>query len=205
MRRVSEGDARLDSFPGKGEGMAVLAHVKVGGRPRTKGSLKVSCLRNARHTVRVEEEVAESKAWRTTVARVLREAQLREYGKLLKYAGPVEVRIVFHFPRDESVNGGSIPSHDTEWPIHITLGDADKLARNVLDALSAPKKRDQFWGCSGLIADDSQVVLLSVGKFWVNANTEPGAQILVTDVDDPAQAERAETVRQERIMWVRSS
>lgn len=172
--------------------MNVLAHVRVGGRPRTKGSLRVSCLRNARHTVRVDEEVAESKAWRTAVARVLREAQLREHGKLLNYPGPVEVRLVFHFPRDESAGGGFVPSHQTEWPTHITVGDADKLARNVLDALSAPKKREQFWGCSALIADDSQVVLLSVGKFWVNADTEPGAQILVMTADSPEAELRGE-------------
>lgn len=167
--------------------MTVLANVWVGGRPRTKGSLKVYCVQNRAHSIHLEEEVAESKSWRKSVARVLREQQIEQHGKLLGYAGPVEVRLVFFFPRTESVNGGPVPSHDTEWPTHITVGDADKLARNVLDALSAPKDRSAAKGalCSGLIMDDSQVVLLSVAKFWVTADREPGVQILVMDVENP--------------------
>lgn len=164
----------------------ILTQVRVGGRPRTKGSLKVYCLRDRKHSIHLEEEVAESKKWRAAVAKAVREAQVEQHGKLLGYAGPVEVRLVFHFPRQESVAGGPVPSHDTLWPVHITLGDADKLARNVLDALSAPQKRSQIPLTSALIVDDSQVVLLSVAKFWSPADTEPGVDVLVMDVDAPA-------------------
>jgi Holliday junction resolvase RusA-like endonuclease len=165
----------------------ILIHTRAGGRPRTKGSLKVYCRKDRAHTIHLEEEVAESKKWRTVVARAVRQAQMETHGKLLQYTGAVEVRLVFFFPREESVNGGPIPTHSTEWPIHITLGDADKLARNVLDALSMPKKRAQAVVCSGLIQDDSQVVSLSVAKFWTDAGREPGVQILVMDVDSPEE------------------
>lgn len=162
-----------------------IAHFRAGGRPRTKGSLKVYCRKDRAHTIHLEEEVAESKKWRTVVARAARQHQVDSYGKLIRYPDPVDVRLVFFFPREEAVAGGPIPTHSTEWPTHITLGDADKLARNVLDALSMPKKRAQAPVCSGLILDDSQVVLLSVAKFWVPEGREPGVQVLVLPVDTP--------------------
>lgn len=179
----------------------ILAHFRAGGRPRTKGSLKVYCTKDRRHTIHLEEEVAESKKWRTVVARASRAAQAETHGGFLKYAGPVEVRLVFFFPRDLSTAQGvepgtPVPTHSTEWPTHITLGDADKLARNVLDALSAPTKRAQAPVCSALILDDSQVVQLSVAKFWVPADREPGVQVLVMDVDPPE-----ETLAVEAEVW----
>lgn len=167
----------------------VLLAAKAGGRPRTKGSLKTYCMKDRRHTIRIEEQVAESGAWRRTVARALREAQLEQHGRLLKYEEPVEVRLVFFMPREQSVSGGPIPTHATEWPTAITVGDIDKLTRNVLDAMLTPTKRADIPKCSALLADDSQVVLLSVGKFWVPEDCEPGVQVLVLTVTDPA-AER---------------
>lgn len=162
----------------------ILIHTRAGGRPRTKGSLKVYCTKGRDHKIHLEEEVVESKAWRKVVARAVRQAQMDTHGRILQHAGPVEVRLVFMFPRTEAVAGGPIPTHATEWPTHIKLGDADKLARNVLDALSMPKERKHTPLCSGLIQDDSQVVVLSVAKFWADPAREPGVQILVMDVED---------------------
>lgn len=163
--------------------MPVLLAVKVAGRPRTKGSLKTYCMKDRRHTIRTEEQVAESVSWRKAVARAVREAQLARGGAILAWPGPVEVRLVFHFPREQSVNGGPILTHQTEWPTAITVGDADKLARNVLDALSMPAKKADAAKCSGLIKDDSQVVMLNVAKFWVSGDTGPGVDILVMTVE----------------------
>jgi Holliday junction resolvase RusA-like endonuclease len=168
----------------------ILAQFRAGGRPRTKGSLRPICTRDRRHTVHLEEEVEESKFWRKVVARACREHQLATNGKFLQYIGPVEVRLVFFFPRTEAKRAGAgtgmpIPTHATEWPIHITLGDADKLARNVLDALSTPKRRQDAPLTSALLADDSQVVKLSVAKFWSTADNWPGVQVLVMDVVEP--------------------
>lgn len=164
--------------------MTVLVQTKVGGRPRTKGSLRVTCRRNRAHDLRYEEDITESKPWRAKMARALREAQLAQHGKLLSWPGPVEVRLVFFFPREQSVAGGNRPTHDTVWPTAITLGDVDKLTRNALDAMLTPSKREGMELCSGLLADDSQVVLLAVGKFWVAEDFDPGVQILVMSLDD---------------------
>jgi len=179
------------------EGM-ILADFRVNGRPRTKGSLKTYCMKDAKHTVRVQEEVAESKSWRMRVARASREYQLAEFGALRQFGGAVEVRIVMWFPREQAVNGGPIPSHDTPWPVAITIGDVDKLARNVLDALSLPTKRAHIPLTSGLIRDDSQVVSLAVLKFWETEENPAGMWILVTDVTEKAEgigAKQAESLR----------
>lgn len=175
--------------------MTVLVQTKVGGRPRTKGSLRVTCRRNRAHDLRYEEDITESKPWRAKMARALREAQLAQHGKLLSWPGPVEVRLVFFFPREQSVAGGNWPTHDTVWPTAITLGDVDKLTRNALDAMLTPSKREGMELCSGLLADDSQVVLLTVGKFWVAEDFEPGVQILVMSLgedDNPVDIVEAE-------------
>jgi Holliday junction resolvase RusA-like endonuclease len=86
----------------------------------------------------------------------------------------VEVRLVFFFQRQESVNGGPVPTHDTQWPTAITLGDADKLTRNVLDALTD----------SRMIRDDSLVTHLMVAKMWVPEDMAPGVQVLVMPAPD---------------------
>ena len=163
----------------------IVAHFKAGGRPRTKGSLNAYCLKNARHTVRVEEQVAQSKPWRAKVARACREDQLARHGKLLVYSEPVEVRLVFFFPKVDGVAGA------TEWPTHKTLGDADKLERNVLDALSAPSPgmgREDLPYVSALIRDDSQVTPLWSAKFWTPEDREPGVQVLVMTAETPLTA-----------------
>jgi Holliday junction resolvase RusA-like endonuclease len=162
-----------------------LAEVWVSGRPRTKGSLKVYCRKDRAHSIHLEEEVAESKQWRAVVARALRTAQIDSAGRILRFQGAVRVALVFVFPRDLSVSGGPVPSHSTPWPTHITLGDVDKLARNVLDALSMPKKKIHAPVCSGLLMDDSQVVTLAVTKLWADGGREPGVWITVTEVQSP--------------------
>lgn len=172
--------------------MSALISLAVPGRPRTKGSLHGICTRNRSHTIHYSEQVADSAAWRKRVARRLREAQLTEHGTLLVHTGPVEVRLVFFFARSAG------PAGETLWPTSIVMGDLDKLTRNVLDALSAPTKREQFEGCSALIKDDSQVVSLTAGKFWVHGDHEPGVQILVLPLEDE---DPAEVVKAELMQW----
>lgn len=141
------------------------------GRPRTKGSLKVHCLQNARHTVRVEEETKDSKHFRRVVAVAAQKHMMSVNGGLWNIGDPVGVRLLFTFPRTESVNGGAWPSHDTPWPTAITLGDVDKLARNVLDALTD----------AHMIEDDRLVVELFVQKRWVDDGASAGVLIRVTE------------------------
>lgn len=142
------------------------------GRPRTKGSLRVHCLKNTRHTVRVEEETKDSGAWRRVVAVAAQRHMMAATGGLWNVGDPVGVRLLFAFPRWESVNGGVVPSHDTPWPTAITLGDLDKLTRNVLDALVDAR----------MIQDDSLVVQLLTEKVWADEQRPAGVTVRVSSV-----------------------
>lgn len=159
--------------------MTILADFRAGGRPRTKGSLNAYCRKNRQHSIRYEEEVEDSVRWRKIVARACREHQLERHGRFLQHEGAVEVRMVFFFPRERREFESML------WPTDIKLGDADKLVRNVFDALSMPRTREKAPVCSALILDDSQVVKASVAKFWSDADREPGVQVLVMEVEEP--------------------
>ena len=119
----------------------VLAAVWVAGIPRTKGSL------DARH-----QDTPQSKRWRYLVAQeVARDSYARSAdGKTLRHTvGPVAVRCVF--VRADGV------------------GDVDKLARCVLDALTD----------SRVIVDDVQVVRLHCWRTERVEGRGDGAFILV--------------------------
>lgn len=162
----------------------VLANVFVPGRPRTKGSLRATCTKNRVHTIRYEESVAESKPWRAAMARALREDQQTRHGRLMQFPGAVQVWLRFWYNREESVNGGLLPSHQTPYPTSILLGDVDKAARNALDAMLTPKGREGMNLCSALLADDSQVVDLMVRKRWASMKYPAGALICVLMVPE---------------------
>lgn len=166
----------------------LLADFTVSGRPRTKGSLKAWCTKGPAHKIHVEEEVADSKSWRALVAGECRRVQVNTHGHLLKYPGPVEVILLFTFRPEQSISGGTVPSQDTVWPTDIMIGDVDKLARNVLDALSAPRKRDHALYTSALYLDDSQVVALSVRKCWTDEH-DAGVHVKVRRAGMPGWIE----------------
>lgn len=162
----------------------ILALFRVDGRARTKGSLKVYCMKNRAHSVKVEEEVAESKRWRRAVA-LAAQAQSREvWGTpTLGHAGPVEVRLAVYLPRQLSVAKGQegtvVPSHSTDFPTDIKLGDVDKLARNIGDALTD----------SRLILDDSQITDFLVAKRWAPLGMTGAAgwaEVMVMEADPAA-------------------
>lgn len=120
----------------------VLAAVWVAGIPRTKGSLN-----------QFHQDSPASKRWRKLVAaEVARDGRLRHgesMGADFVYAGPVAVRCVF--VRSDGV------------------GDVDKLARCVLDALTD----------SRVIVDDVQVVRLHCWRTERVEGRGDGAFILV--------------------------
>jgi Holliday junction resolvase RusA-like endonuclease len=136
------------------------------GRPRTKGSLNVFCCKDKRHTIRVEEETKDSKLWRRQMAKSAQVAMLLDAGSLLRWAGPVRVRATFIFAPTVGVDGQVWPSHRTPFPTDIKLGDVDKLARNLNDALTD----------AGVLADDSYVVTLEVHKRWTALGEAPGME-----------------------------
>lgn len=155
----------------------ILALFRVDGRARTKGSLKVYCQKNRAHTVKVEEEVAESKAWRRRVALAAQAQSRAAWGTpTLGHVGPVEVRLAVYFPRELSrargvPEGTVIPSHRTDFPTAETLGDSDKLARNIGDALQD----------SRLIINDSQITDFLVAKRWAPEGSAGWVEVMVME------------------------
>jgi len=88
--------------------------------------------------------------------------------------GPVDLRIIFNFPRPKShfgigKNSAKLKSN---VPIYVTKKpDLTKLTRAVEDALT------------GIIwKDDSQVVMQSTGKFFCD---KPGAKIIIKELTEP--------------------
>lgn len=128
--------------------MSLLCAIWAPGVPRTKGSLD-----------RRMQDTPQSKAWRRLVAEEVKR-DMRVRGQVLDvpnpFQGPVVVRCVFVRPDD--------------------IGDVDKLARNVLDAISIDAK---------LIADDVQVVGLECYRAReIRERQGPGALVDVRTSND---------------------
>lgn len=136
----------------------------VPGSPKTKGSMRVV---NNRRGV-LTESVAGSTRWRQLVAysvageiRVAR-ALRGDIPPTWPLTGPVFVELAF-----------SVPA----IPTAARAGDLDKLARNVLDALSACSRRcgSDCRNHAGLYLDDVQVVAMNLSK--VGPVAAPGLRI----------------------------
>lgn len=103
----------------------------------------------------VTEDSKRSAPWRDSVAA----AGLAAMDGAAAFDGPLRVAIVFRMPRPRSVKR-AYPS---------VKPDVDKLARAVLDGLTA----------GGVIVDDSRVVSLAAKKVY---DAVPGATVRVTEV-----------------------
>lgn len=154
---------------------AELRFVVYGG-PKTKGSLKPIPV-NGR--TRLIEDHKSSKPWREAVKWAAIEAIAAREGSGDPFAmlsGPVVVEIVFSFPRPK--NAGPKVTR----PATRTSGDADKLLRNVFDAL----------GDAYVFADDSQVARVIADKAFVGEApsrlTTPGAEITVRPLTSGASS-----------------
>jgi Holliday junction resolvase RusA-like endonuclease len=143
----------------------VLVAVWVPGVPRTKGSLDARM-----------QDTPQSKRWRQLVAAEIerdmrvRYADGRPLPVGLRYQGPVAVRCVF-------VRADGI-------------GDVDKLARNVLDALTD----------SRVIADDVQVVELRCTRVEPAGTRRGEGALVVVAPWDPI--DREESATREIDSWV---
>lgn len=187
-----------------------MARLFVAGRPRTKGHLKTNHQRGAkgRPCKFWETEREELKAWMRTLGRSIQEqlgiVMHRSGPERMKrvvridaqpYALPVEVHCFFRFDRALSERaaaeaGEAWPSHASEWPTAISIGDEDTLRRAVLDALVK----------SGVIKDDS----LSVGgmnyKRWCEPGEEPGVLIMVLGAPTPERQRAREWLMVEQAL-----
>lgn len=134
------------------------------GQPKPKGSM--------RHVGngRMIEQVAGSKPWREAV----KWAAVQAKGDGFRvFTGPVKVSIVYTVRRPASA-----PKRRRIWPITRSSGDADKVARNCLDALVD----------AAVMLDDSQVTDLHIVKSYPGAEAGaldyPGAVIRVEQVTE---------------------
>lgn len=153
-------------------GLVILCDVFVPGHAKTKGSME--SLGNGKM-----RDKPSSRVWRKLIAeRVKTDAEKRGYGtEFHSYAGRVGVRIVSYGPMPaKSSKAGRV------WLIaRAGFGDVDKLARNVLDALSCEDPDDAH-----LIADDSQVVDLYSHKRLAMPGMMVGQQITVWVIPEDA-------------------
>lgn len=125
--------------------MRLVLSCWIPGRPKTKGSLTVI---NAKRNV--VSDTPASKRWRALMA--------YQAAALIKapLEGPVVVVAVFHLPVNDVATG--------------RVGDLDKLARNLLDALTD----------AGVYGDDVQVTRLICEKVAADmAGRGPGVDLRV--------------------------
>jgi hypothetical protein len=173
----------------------VIARLFVAGRPRTKGSLKPIHIRGGKGRpcrVSLTEDHEQATVWKKTMiaaiaplARVPRRPQWD-----WPYAAPVEVHAFYRFEREQSQTMAAraaagdvpVPSHDTDWPTAMDIGDEDKLRRNLLDALVQ----------SRLLADDRLVVGGMNYKRWCLPSEQPGVAFVVVAAPDVVDMEELE-------------
>lgn len=138
--------------------MRLIVRVRVPGKARTKGSMVAMQKRVVIDgqslgvgRARLKESTAYSKEWRAEVAWLV-----RQYIRSARpYEGAVRVSIMSFLPQPKS--------NRDPHPTAMRTGDVDKIARNVLDALTD----------SGAIKDDSQVVAVHSMKAWAASADDP--------------------------------
>lgn len=155
----------------------------VHGTPATKGSMKpVPIGKGTKKRIALIESHATSKPWREAVKSAALDAILAREGTGRPFAtlsGPVEVEVVYGFPKPKSA-----PKTRRTWPITRSSGDLDKLHRNVLDALTDV----------AVLGDDSQVAKLTGVKVYAGEGDDghlvphPGAWVMVRPLPEAVAA-----------------
>lgn len=136
--------------------VVMLAETYVSGHPKTKGSLEVVTTKHVR-------EKPGSARWRAIVADALRR-DFAKRGECGPYAERVGILIVSYLQPPQTWR-----QRMAEWMLGQYSSDADKLARNVLDAAVD----------AGVIVDDGQVVDLYSHKRLCSIGSIPGQRIQI--------------------------
>jgi crossover junction endodeoxyribonuclease RusA len=127
--------------------------VWVPGAPKTKGSM---VQQQQRRGGRLVQSVPGSERWAALVAEAAQQfTRGPNWTQTIPAGVPVAARLTFWMPQTDVAQGGA------------GSGDVDKLARNVLDALTK----------AGAYGDDVQVVNLVVNKY--PAREYPGPGLLI--------------------------
>lgn len=132
----------------------------VAGRPVTQGS-KQARAANGRAWV-VDVNPKGLTAWRHAVNDEAR----RALGGESMLTPPVHLEALFAIQPPQG-----LPKRRRTWPVGARSGDADKLGRAVLDAVTGV-----------LVADDAHVTRLVVEKDWAAPGMSPGVVVTVREV-----------------------
>lgn len=140
----------------------------VWGHAATKGAVRPIPIKKAGVVVgsRLTEDSKRSRPWQSLV----RDAARQAIGSsTIPFAAdqPVRLRAVIWLPAPKS-----LPKRRASAPVNMRAGDADKLARGLLDSLI---------NCA--FVDDGQVVELCVLKCYVKPGSMPHVDIVVDGVD----------------------
>jgi Holliday junction resolvase RusA-like endonuclease len=136
------------------------------GRAKPAGALKISPGKGGRPQL-YHRDAAPLKDWKNSVTNAAANAM----GGAQPWRGPVSVTASFYFNRPVAHygtgrNAEKLKAAATAYPDNRSVGDSDKLARALLDSLSAT-----------VFLDDSQVAALHVLKLWAD---EGGARVEVS-------------------------
>lgn len=143
----------------------ILTEFWCAGSPRTKGSLDPCTM----------QDTPESSRWRAILASAARADYVRRHGPdAPPYPRATLVRAVAWLspPIDWNADDGAI------W---ARAGDGDKLARNLLDALST-EGGQRGRKCAGVYLDDNLVESIVIDKY-VADERGPGMLVRVSPVD----------------------
>lgn len=149
----------------------------VSGVPKPKGSMKCIGRRGkVAHVLTEDDSSGDRKLWRTAVATIADQARQR---RTLDYA--VRVHVTFYIPRPANHygtgrNAAVVKDSAPAFPTAKTIGDTDKMQRNVGDALVD----------GHVLTDDSLIVDWFASKRWaaersnvVGVGGQPGALIRI--------------------------
>lgn len=127
------------------------AHLKFGvtGTPTTQGSKRAFITKGAHpKPVVVDTNQATLKPWREAI----RQEAVTTMNGTEPFTGPINIHIIIGLKRPTSA-----PKNRRTWPTGARSGDADKLMRACLDALTD----------AGVWGDDAQVVTATLTKDYV--------------------------------------
>lgn len=139
----------------------------VAGLPVPQGNLRAGLIAGKARVIHSGPKFGPLHAWREAIATEARAAHVRD--ELLTEA--VGVNLTFRMPRPQShyTPRGPLRPSAPVFPAG-RVGDIDKLARAVLDAVTGV-----------LIADDAQVVELVARKVYVDRWVQPGVAVEVSE------------------------